>query len=158
MGMNQNIINNNRFFSRTIESFFNNYNSDHKKIYCDIDSIYQYPNYKNCYYINHIQNHNIFGDKYTHYNLLMQNNQKTKFLLETYLFHSNPNIINKDNHITHTQLKKIVQKYKIWIIKPRNDYGRNGVTIIRNYSDIQNWVQKKNLNNGFYKNMLIILF
>ena len=141
--MDQNIINNNRFFSQTIQYFFNNYNSDKKKIYCDIDSIYQYQNYKNCHCINHIQNHNIFGDKYTHYNLLIKNNHKSKYLLETYLFNSNPKIKNKENCITHTQLKKIIQNYKIWIIKPRNDYGRNGVIIVRNYNDINNWIQRK---------------
>ena len=82
--------------------------------------------------INHITNYKIFGDKFTHYNLLTKYNKNSKFVLETHLFDTN-NV---------RKIKGVIHKYPIWIIKPRNDYGRNGVTIIRNYSDIQNWIQK----------------
>ena len=128
-----NIIINNRYFNDSINYFFNKNNLNSKNIYCDIDSLNQYPNYQKCNIINQIQNYNIFGDKYTHYYLLMKNNKKSKYLLETYLFDIN-NI---------QKIKNKINKYSIWIIKPRNDYGRKGVNIIRNYNDIYKWIQKE---------------
>lgn len=128
-----NIIVNNRYFNNSIHNFFNQHNLNSQKIYCDIDSLKQYPNYQNCNIINQIENYNIFGDKYTHYYLLKKHNQNSKYLLETYLFDIN----------TIEQIKNKLHKYSIWIIKPRNDYGRKGVNIVRNYNDIYNWIQKE---------------
>ena len=138
--MDKNTIINNRFFNSSLKSFFNDNQFNSQQIYCDIDSLSQFPKYQNCSVINQIKNHNIFGDKYTHYNLLIQNNHKSKYLLETYLF----------DQINIQKIKNIINKYPIWIIKPRNDYGRNGVTIVRNYNDIYNWInkfQKMEINN-----------
>ena len=138
--MDKNTIINNRFFNSSLKSFFNDNKFNSQQIYCDIDSLSQFPKYQNCSVINQIKNHNIFGDKYTHYNLLIQNNHKSKYLLETYLF----------DQINIQKIKNIINKYPIWIIKPRNDYGRNGVTIVRNYNDIYNWInkfQKMEINN-----------
>lgn len=127
-----NIIINNRFFNNSIKNFFLNKKNklQSSNIYCDIDTLSQYPNYKNCTIINHIKNYNIFGDKYTHYNLLIKNNSNSKYLMETHLF--------KDSK----QIKGIIDKYPIWIIKPRNDYGRHGVTIVRNIEEINIWLDK----------------
>ena len=132
--MNKNIIINNRYFNNSVHSFFDQNQMESDQIYCDIDSLRQYPNYKNCSTINQIKDYNIFGDKYTHYHLLTKNNKQSKYLLETYLF----DLQNIE------KIKKIINKYQIWIIKPRNDYGRNGVNIVRNYNDIYNWIKKDN--------------
>ena len=128
-----NIIVNNRYFNNSINYFFNKQNLNSKNIYCDIDSLNQYPNYKKCSIINQIENYNVFGDKYTHYHLLMKHNNNSKYLLETYLFDIN----------TIQKIKNKINKYSIWIIKPRNDYGRKGVNIVRNYNDIYNWIKKE---------------
>jgi hypothetical protein len=141
--MTFNIIIKNRYFKKPVNDFFNMlFKSDKEKfqnsknIYCDIDSLYQYQNYEKCHIINQLKDYNIFGDKYTHYKLLTNNKKKSKYLLNTYLF--NINNLNK--------IKKILKNYPIWIIKPRNNYGRKGVTIIRNYNDIYNWI-KQDSNN-----------
>ena len=50
-----NIIINNRYFNDSINYFFNKHNLNSKNIYCDIDSLNQYPNYQKCNIINYVE-------------------------------------------------------------------------------------------------------
>lgn len=129
-----NLVTSNRFFNRPIRKFFNEYNDQSNNIYCDLDSIHQFKDYKKCSIINHISDYNIFGDKYTHYSLLEKyGKHRSKYILDTYLFDLN----NIDT------IKDIVNTQPIWIIKPRNDYGRNSVSICRSYQDIYQWIHER---------------
>ena len=140
----------NRYFNSPLNHFFETKKLNKKNIYCDIESMIQYPNFENCNMINHITDHKIFGDKYTHYYLLKKHNSMSKYLLETHLF--NINNIQK--------IKQIIKKYPVWIIKPRNDYGRKGVNIIRNYNDIYKWIDNEKsqewILQKYIKNPLLI--
>lgn len=132
----------NRYFNNSIKKFIKNNNNIQIDNYCDLDSIYQNPYYKNCGIINQIGDYNLFGDKYTHYDIINNHNPNTPSLLPTYLFTysnliTNPTIYNKINHLFN-------HITPIWILKPRNDYGRHGVTIVRNIKDILRILNKSN--------------
>ena len=131
------LIINNRFFNSIIKKYFekNKYLLNKYNIICDIDSLYYYNNYKNSSIINQIEDYNILGDKYTHYKLLLDKKGSLyNFMLYTVLF-------NKNNY--KNKLKGIINKYKLWIIKPRNSYGRDGVNIVTNLEDIYNKIENK---------------
>ena len=129
-------VSNNRYFNKYIHDFFGK-NSTIKTNHtiCDVDSMDQCKNISNVDYINHITDYNIFGDKYRHYDLLLEKlGYRPKFILKTHLFNKN----NVD------KLDSIVRSKKIWIIKPQNDYGRHGVKIVRNMDDIKEWINRNN--------------
>ena len=65
-----NIIINNYFFNKYVQKFFKKFNNDKDKLYCDIDFLNVYNNYENCYIINQLENNDIYGDKYTYYDIL----------------------------------------------------------------------------------------
>ena len=131
---NKNVVINNIHFGKYAKSFFNENLFDKDHIYCDIDKLNQYTNYKKCTIINHIKNYKIFGDKYVHYNLLTKYNKNSKYILETHLFDNN-NV---------QKIKDIFHKYPMWIIKPTHSYKQQGITIIKNYNEINNWIKKYN--------------
>jgi len=135
----------NRYFNHSINKFqkSNNIKIDN---YCDIDSIYQNPEYQQCSIINQIADYNLFGDKYTHYDIINNYNPNTPSLLPTYLFTytdltTNQMIYNKINNLFKSN-------QKIWILKPRNDYGRHGVTIVKSIKDILNFIKKEGLKGN----------
>jgi hypothetical protein len=128
------IIIKNRYFGKYINSFFSKNKFDNGDIFCDIDILNQYSNNKNCSIINHIKNYKIYGDKTINYKLLTKYNKNTKYVLETHLFDTN-NV---------RKIKDVIHKYPMWIIKPTHSFHQKGITIIKNYNEIKNWINKYN--------------
>lgn len=131
---NNKVVIKNKYFGKYANSFFSKNTFGNGDIFCDIDKMNQYKNYKNCSNINHIKNYKIFGDKYIHYKLLTEYNANSKYILETHLFDNN-NV---------QKIKDIIHKYPFWIIKPTHSFHQQGITIIKNYNEINNWIKKYN--------------
>lgn len=136
---------NNRYFNTSIQSYLDKHTI--KNVYCDLDSMEQYPQ---CDIINQIQDYNLFGDKYTHYQIIYNHNPNTPSLLPTYLF----------DRKTINTIQPLFISNTIWILKPRNDYGRHGVTIVRDFKQVkQHLIQNKNqewILQKYVKNPLLL--
>ena len=110
---------NNRYFQSCVEAFYKSHRNELKLQFpsfwgCDVDSLKQLPFPSKCTCINQINDFELFGDKYTYYRQLCEMNQtfsaNNPYLLVTYL-----------NPTSSTQFEESTY----WIVKPRNDYGRN---------------------------------
>lgn len=97
--------------------------------------------YKNAKFVNNFldKNNNIcitgdycLNNKYSFVDLHSSLIGKKKYVPKTYPFHKNsPPLIH---HIDFSD--------NVFILKPENDFARGGITIIRRYQDLMDWLQK----------------
>lgn len=137
---------NNRYFKDNIMEYFNELgwkyvnmnNSDRTQLYYDID--YYDKTCDDCKIVNQLNNIDILGNKRLQYESMKKNLSKLpEYIPQTFSFTKK----NIDN------IKKKINK-KLYIVKPENSLARNGVKVISNFKELNDWV-----NDNEYDNWII---
>jgi hypothetical protein len=133
----KNYYQNNRYFKNTIDKYFEGpkwnimNNNTQTNDYVDLD----YPNKScnKCSLINQFNNIDMLGNKKEQFiNILKYKKEIPHYIPKTFIFTKS----------TIENIKHIFNSDKMWIIKPENSLARNGINIVKTYTDLEIIISK----------------